>query len=171
MGTSAVVYRESMFWTNDHFLQVWLALLAREVQSSGEPSGCLVGVSDQWCIMACHEFTGCVNHSIPEDLAPAELNEVVSTCDAVLTSFDRDDMTEVGLVLGCSNFDAPSWSQLRTRMTHAQIHDIGTAFVALLTEGFSDASPGAAWFVGSLGGRYEFPLRGQAETNGAREEN
>ena len=155
MGSSAVSVGESMFWTNDHFLQVWLGLLANEVTDADQPMDELHAMADDWRIMACHDFTGLVNHSVPDDLSPKAHEALLNLCRKVLAKLDQRDTDQLDDILDCSEFENPHWQALETIMTPRQVWDIGSAFIDIFSGELRSARPGTQWFVGYRGGRTE----------------
>lgn len=75
MGTSFVSFQNHGFWTRDASLELWLRLLAAEVERLEEAPGWLRTAAEDWKTQATAGMTGCV---------AANLDECASTPDRIV---------------------------------------------------------------------------------------
>jgi hypothetical protein len=72
VGTSFVRRGGSGFWTRDAVLELWLFLLAREVDRLADPPEWLRAARDHWRLHATAGFTGMVSACLDEHAGPPD---------------------------------------------------------------------------------------------------
>ncbi|GAB2685010.1 hypothetical protein [Nocardia thraciensis] len=85
MGSSYIDYREGGFWCRDGSAELWLYLLAEEVDALADRPGWLAEAGAAWRQQATAGFAGCVNPSLDKYLgtSPERVETVVALSERV----------------------------------------------------------------------------------------
>jgi hypothetical protein len=87
MGSSFTSFHDHGFWTRDASLELWLYLLAAEVQGLEAPPAWLRKAADDWTTQATVGMTGCVSAGLDHyGSTPDRIAILVSLAEATLAS-------------------------------------------------------------------------------------
>jgi hypothetical protein len=90
MGSSVIQFRGKGFWAPDSDLEVWLYLLAQEVDRTPDPPGWLLRAGEHWLVQASVGFMGCVDPDLDRFAATtAQVAVMLQLTDRTLRRLDE----------------------------------------------------------------------------------
>ena len=104
MGSSFVEYRGRGFWVGDSRLEVWLYLLATEIDRRSDDPDWLASARDHWYEQATVGFVGCINADLDQIAASdARREDLINLSEAAVLrleargeSIGRDELNAMG---------------------------------------------------------------------------
>jgi len=89
MGTSFTTFQGKGFWANDGILEVWLYLLASEINSILDVPDWLAQAQDEWLMMAQIGLTGSIHANLDGLLTtPQKKEQVIKLAQQTTTSLE-----------------------------------------------------------------------------------
>jgi hypothetical protein len=86
MGSSFTEFQQNGFWSRDGALELWLVILAQEVEASGAPPSWLADTAKEWRAMGTAGMNGCIDAGLDRHAAtPERAAAVVRVAERALT--------------------------------------------------------------------------------------